>query len=91
MKTLRALPLITLAFGASCTDLSLPIGAQVSCSVDGDCPSGFLCRADAKRCIDATIIGKTPIAFAVEEIALVRSTLSPEGARYDTVSTFACR
>ena len=32
-----------------------------------------------------------PIAFAVEEIALVRSTLSPEGARYDTVSTFACR
>jgi len=32
-----------------------------------------------------------PVAFAVDEIALVRSTLSPEGARYDTVSTFACR
>jgi 2'-5' RNA ligase len=32
-----------------------------------------------------------PLAFEVEEIALVRSTLSPDGARYDTVSTFACR
>jgi RNA 2',3'-cyclic 3'-phosphodiesterase len=32
-----------------------------------------------------------PLAFDVEEIALVRSTLSPAGARYDTVSTFACR
>jgi len=30
-------------------------------------------------------------AFDVDEIALVRSTLSPEGARYETVSTFACR
>src|SRR5688572_19794767 len=33
----------------------------------------------------------TPFAFDVDEIALVRSTLSPEGARYDTLSTFACR
>ena len=32
-----------------------------------------------------------PIAFEVDEIALVRSTLSPNGARYDTVVTFACR
>jgi 2'-5' RNA ligase len=32
-----------------------------------------------------------PIAFDVNEIALVRSTLSPQGARYDTVGTFACR
>jgi 2'-5' RNA ligase len=32
-----------------------------------------------------------PLAFDVAEIALVRSTLSPDGARYDTVSTFACR
>ena len=32
-----------------------------------------------------------PIAFDVDEIALVRSTLSPDGARYDTVSAFACR
>ena len=48
-------------------------------------------------------IGKRPIsgrtntgqiaaacAFDVTEIALVRSTLSPEGARYDTVGTVAC-
>ena len=33
----------------------------------------------------------TPFAFDVDEIALVRSTLSPEGARYDTLSTLACR
>jgi 2'-5' RNA ligase len=32
-----------------------------------------------------------PITFEVEQIALVRSMLSPDGARYDTVSTFACR
>ena len=32
-----------------------------------------------------------PLAFDVNEIALVRSTLSPEGARYDTVGTVACR
>jgi 2'-5' RNA ligase len=32
-----------------------------------------------------------PLAFEVAEIALVRSTLSPDGAHYDTVSTFACR
>jgi RNA 2',3'-cyclic 3'-phosphodiesterase len=32
-----------------------------------------------------------PLAFDVKEIALVRSTLSPQGARYDTVGTFACR
>jgi RNA 2',3'-cyclic 3'-phosphodiesterase len=32
-----------------------------------------------------------PLAFEVDEIALVRSTLSPHGARYDTVGTFACR
>ena len=32
-----------------------------------------------------------PLTFEVDEIALVRSTLSPDGARYDTVSTFACR
>jgi RNA 2',3'-cyclic 3'-phosphodiesterase len=32
-----------------------------------------------------------PVTFHVGEIALVRSTLSPDGARYDTVSTFACR
>ncbi|HEX6659546.1 MAG TPA: 2'-5' RNA ligase family protein [Ilumatobacter sp.] len=32
-----------------------------------------------------------PVTFDVDEIALVRSTLSPDGARYDTVSTFACR
>jgi 2'-5' RNA ligase len=31
------------------------------------------------------------VAFDVDEIALVRSTLSSDGARYDTVSTFACR
>ena len=33
----------------------------------------------------------TACAFDVTEIALVRSTLSPEGARYDTVGTVACR
>src|SRR3954454_17616978 len=32
-----------------------------------------------------------PIAFDVKEIALVQSTLAPQGARYDTVRTFACR
>lgn len=32
-----------------------------------------------------------PFAFEVNEIALVRSTLLPDGAHYDTVSTFACR
>lgn len=31
-----------------------------------------------------------PHAFEVEEIALVRSTLSPQGARYETVATFEC-
>ena len=31
-----------------------------------------------------------PIAFDVKEIALVRSTLSSDGARYDTLGTFAC-
>jgi RNA 2',3'-cyclic 3'-phosphodiesterase len=31
------------------------------------------------------------LAFDVDEVALVRSTLSPQGARYDTVGTFACR
>jgi 2'-5' RNA ligase len=35
--------------------------------------------------------GLAPLAFDVKEIALVRSTLSPEGARYDTVGTVACR
>ncbi len=34
---------------------------------------------------------RSPFAFDVDEIALVRSTLSPEGAHYDTVSTFTCR
>ena len=29
--------------------------------------------------------------FDVDEIALVRSTLSPDGPRYDTVATFTCR
>ncbi len=46
-----------------CTNLSLPDGAQVSCSSDDECPSGFLCRLDAERCIGASIIGKTPIDF----------------------------
>jgi 2'-5' RNA ligase len=32
-----------------------------------------------------------PLAFEVNEIALARSTLLPDGAHYDTVSTFACR
>ena len=32
-----------------------------------------------------------PLAFDVDEIALVRSTLSPDGPRYDTVATFRCR
>ena len=32
-----------------------------------------------------------PLAFDVNEIALVRSTLSSQGARYDTVGTVACR
>jgi 2'-5' RNA ligase len=32
-----------------------------------------------------------PITFEVNEIALVRSTLAPQGARYDTIGAFACR
>lgn len=48
---------------AACTNLSLPEGAQVSCSSDDECPSGFVCRQEAERCIDEAIIGKTPIDF----------------------------
>ena len=51
-------------------------------------------RSIGKRPISGkskTSLQPAPFAFEVEEIALVRSTLSPDGAHYDTVSTFACR
>jgi RNA 2',3'-cyclic 3'-phosphodiesterase len=51
-------------------------------------------RSIGKRPISGrptTGYGPPKVVFAVNEIALVRSMLSPQGARYDTVSTFACR
>ncbi|MCC7074269.1 MAG: hypothetical protein IT383_23385 [Deltaproteobacteria bacterium] len=58
-----ALVAAALAALTACTNLSLPEGAQVSCSDDDECPPGFVCRRDAERCIDESIIGKTPIDF----------------------------
>lgn len=51
------------ALPIACTDLSLPEGAQVSCASDEECPGGFVCQQEAGRCIDAAVIGKTPIDF----------------------------
>jgi hypothetical protein len=62
--------------GSACTDLDIvPAGALVSCSADGDCPAGLVCRLDVERCIPSDVANEDPIAIA-EPLALSASRVS---------------
>ncbi|HEY3451616.1 MAG TPA: kelch repeat-containing protein [Myxococcales bacterium] len=52
-----------LALLAGCFNSRVPVGAQLTCSTDQDCPPGLVCRKVAHRCLDPLSLDTTPPAL----------------------------